>query len=90
MQSKESDQPDPSFDPEGQPDPIQPDFGPQGPNSKSGLGSNWVYQVHYRVELKFEPFMRSTRPDWTHFWIPLKPKIGPKIMLNLKKRVGFG
>jgi hypothetical protein len=42
------------------------------------------------------PFFMSTRPKWTRFWIlranptHLNPKIGPKIGLNPKKRVGFG
>ena len=48
------------------------------------------------VEPEFEPFFRSTQPDWTRFWTLranptcLNPKFEPKIGLNQKKWIRFG
>ena len=51
-----------NFDPEGQPDQSQPNFGPIRPDPKNGSG--WVQikfiKYIYRIEPKFEPFLRIT------------------------------
>jgi hypothetical protein len=86
-----------------QPDPTQPEFGPWGPNPTwlnpnldPGGPTRPKIGLHYRVEPKFEPYLRSTQPDWTRFLslranpTRLNLNFGSKIGFNPKERVGFG
>ena len=64
----------PNFDPGGPTPPdstqiwtlrTQPD--PKSDSNRVHIKFIRIFKVHYRVEPKFEPFLRPTRPNWTHF-----------------------
>ena len=54
------------------PTQLNPILDAEGPTRPEN-GSSWVqiggFKVHYRVEPEIEPFLRSTRTDWTRFYI---------------------
>ena len=76
--------------------PILDPEGPTRPKNRSGRFQIGFIKYIIRLNPNLKPFLRSTRPNWTRFWIlranltGLNPKIGPKIGLNPKNRVGFG
>ena len=71
---------------------LNPILDPEGlTGPKKGSGLNRVFKVHYRVEIKFEPFLRSTWPDWTRSGMRANlTRLNQKIGLNPKKWVEFG
>ena len=72
--------------------PILDPEGPTRPRKQVWFKSG-LLKVNYRFELEFlKPFLRSTRPNWTRFWIVRAnpTHLNPKVGLNPKKLIRFG